>query len=71
MGGAGPGGTGSAGAGMGGGSRTPPLADEGNGGLDLVEVAQEEGGVPACVAEPDLGVFRRRRGRVVFGWGLL
>ena len=38
---------------MGGGDRAPPLADEGDGGLDLVEGAQEEGGVPACVAEPD------------------
>ena len=62
MGGAGPrpGGTGSGmeGAGIiiimgGGGDRAPALADEGDGGLDLVEGAQEEGGVPACVAEPD------------------
>ena len=64
MGGPRPGGTGSGmeGAGIiiimgsgggGGGDRAPALADEGDGGLDLVEGAQEEGGVPACVAEPD------------------
>ena len=62
--GAGPGGTGSGmegagiiiiimGGGGGGGDRAPPLADEGDGGLDLVKAAQEEGGVPACVTEPD------------------
>ena len=70
------------GAGMGGGSRAPPVADKGDGGLDLVKVALEEGRVPACVAEPDpervfvvgetvlfwIGSAVRGRGKGMDGW---